>query len=118
MVNKHLTKLTCRKFNNQTLTYHAANLEPLIPNHMIHSHCLAMIGDVKHDNNAGFDDKSMNKIMQFLRAKLEHVWNRWSKEYLVGLQEYHRTTKGGKALPELGTLVLIIDTTMDDVAER
>ena len=74
---------------------------------------ITMIGDVKHDNDADFDDKNVNKRMQFLRAKLEHVWNRWSKEYLVGLREYHRTTKGGEALPELGTLVLIIDTTIE-----
>ena len=80
---------------------------------MIHGHRLTMIGDVKHDNDADFDDKNVNKRMQFLRAKLEHVWNRWSKEYLVGLREYHRTTKGGEALPELGTLVLIIDTTIE-----
>eukprot|EP00112_Aurelia_sp_Birch-Aquarium-sp1_P001965 Seg1216.2 transcript_id=Seg1216.2/GoldUCD/mRNA.D3Y31 product="hypothetical protein" protein_id=Seg1216.2/GoldUCD/D3Y31 len=70
-------------------------------------------GDVKHDNDADFDDKNVNKRMQFLRAKLEHVWNRWSKEYLLGLREYHCTTKGGEALPELGTLVLIIDTTIE-----
>ena len=41
------------------------------------------------------------------------VWNRWSKEYLVGLRECDRTTKGGEALPELGTLVSIIDTTIE-----
>ena len=59
-------------------------------------------------NDADFDDKNVNKRMQFLRAKLEHVWNRWSKEYLVGLREYHRTTKDGEALTELGTLVLTL----------
>ena len=103
------------RINNRPLTYQTADLEeePLTPNHMIHGHRLTMIGDVKHDNDADFDDKNVNKRMQFLRAKLEHVWNRWSKEYLVGLREYHRTTKGGEALPELGTLVLIIDTTIE-----
>ncbi|XP_065069032.1 uncharacterized protein LOC135694282 [Rhopilema esculentum] len=101
--------------NNRPLTYQTSDLEeePLTPNHMIHGHRLAMIGDVKHDNDADFDDKNVNKRMKFLRAKLEHVWNRWSKEYLLGLREYHRTTKGGEVLPELGTLVLIIDTTIE-----
>ena len=101
--------------NNRPLTYQTVDLEeePLTPNHMIHGHRLAMIGDVKHDNDAAFDDKNVNRRMQFLRAKLAHVWKRWSKEYLVGLREYHRTTKGGEALPELGTLVLIIDTTIE-----
>ena len=32
---------------------------------------------------------------------------------LVGLREYHRTTKDGEALAELATLVLIIDTTIE-----
>ena len=48
-----------------------------------------------------------------MRVKLEHVWNRWPKEYLVGLREYHRTPKDGEALPELGILLLIIDTTIE-----
>ena len=103
------------RINNRPLTYQTADLEeePLTPNHMIHGHRLTMIGDVKHDNDADFDDKNVNKRMQFLRANLAHVWNRWSKEYLVGLREYHRTTKGREALPELGILVLIIDTTIE-----
>ena len=79
---------------------------------MIHGHRLAMKGDVKHDKDADFDDRNVNKRMKLLRAKLEHVWNRWSKEYLLGLREYDGTNKGGEALPELGTLVLIIDTTI------
>ncbi|XP_065064762.1 uncharacterized protein LOC135690986 [Rhopilema esculentum] len=101
--------------NNRPLTYQTSDLEeePFTPNHMIHGHRLAMIGNVKHDNDADFDDKNVNKRMKFLRAKLEHVWYRWLKEYLLGLREYHRTTKGGEALPELGTLVLIIDTTIE-----
>ena len=58
--------------DNRPLTYQTAHLveEPLTPNHMIHDHRLAMIGDVKHDNDADFDDKNVNKRMQFLRAKL------------------------------------------------
>ena len=82
------TKLTFRELenmlikmegmiNNRPLTYQTADLEeePLTSNHMIHGHRLTMIGDVKHDNDADFDDKNVNKRMQFLRAKLEHVWN-------------------------------------------
>ncbi len=101
--------------NNRPLTYQTADLEeePLTPNHMIHGHRLSMIGDVKHDNDADFDDRNVNKRMQFLRSKLEHVWSRWTREYLVSLREYHRITKGSEALPEVGTLVLIIDTTID-----
>ena len=38
----------------------------------------------------------------------KHAWQRWQKEYVHGLMEFHRITKGCDKVPQLGEVVLII----------
>ena len=48
--------------------------------------------------------------LKYVEQKLNHVWSRWSKEYLIGLREFHKNkvTKTGKQYDlRPGDIVLI-----------
>ena len=38
---------------------------------------------------------------------LQHFWNRWKKEYLTGLREFHRTTEKNQQTMKPGAVVLV-----------
>ena len=53
------------------------------------------------------NNSSLSRRFLYLTRKLSHFWNRWRKEYLVGLREAHKL--GSKKLPcvNKGDLVLV-----------
>eukprot|EP00795_Rhopilema_esculentum_P000720 gene720-10434_t len=47
-----------------------------------------------------------------LRVKPAHLWKRWTREYLQGLKEYQRQADRKSRVPEIGEIVLIVDSTI------
>ena len=48
--------------------------------------------------------------MKYVKYLLRHSWNRWDKEYLVELREYHRNrSKSGSIVVTVGDIVMVKD---------
>ena len=68
-------------------------------------------------NHTSSNDRSINNKafvegeIQKLSRLMEHFWDRWRKEYIVNLREYHSTTQKVSSNPmiKLKDLVLVHD---------
>ena len=61
---------------------------PLTPSYLLHGRKLScMPTGIEYGNDINQD--RLSKRFHYLRAKLSHFWQRWQKEYLVGLREVH-----------------------------
>eukprot|EP00112_Aurelia_sp_Birch-Aquarium-sp1_P015934 Seg357.4 transcript_id=Seg357.4/GoldUCD/mRNA.D3Y31 product="hypothetical protein" protein_id=Seg357.4/GoldUCD/D3Y31 len=96
--------------NNRPLFYQGEELEEevLTPNHLIFGHRLPQMPDVPDDI---FEDyKDMTLRLKHVEAKLNELWSRWSREYLVGLREFHKakvSSKGTAYQLKPGDIILI-----------
>ena len=114
------SKLTFREFevilikaesilNNRPLTYQSEELDKqaLTPNHLIYGDKLATMPTVPEDC---FSDDIIGKRKLYVEEKLNHVWSRWSSEYLATLREFHKVKDQKAGSPYVlskGDLVLI-----------
>ena len=70
--------------------------EPLTPSHLICKKRLCSLPDVNNelDRNEDYVEEvttgTLTKRMKYVMYLLSHFWNRWNKQYLVELREYHR----------------------------
>ena len=82
--------------------------EPLTPSHLLYGRRLACMSsgfEYKADTN---HDK-LSKRFVYLSTRLSHFWQRWRKEYLVGLREVHRGTTSRPTKVEKGDMVIVED---------
>ena len=95
--------------NNRPLTYQSEELDEqaLTPNHLIYGDKLATMPTVPEDC---FSDDIIGKKKLYVEEKLNHVWSRWSSEYLATLREFHKVKDqmaGSPYVLSKGDLVLI-----------
>ena len=95
-----------RNLNNRPLTYvesESGEEQVLTPN-------IIMWGkDSKTFEDIEVDKDKATRMYKRLKNAREHVWSRWSKEYITGLMEVHRINrKKSPRLPEIGEVVLIV----------
>ena len=85
-------KKTQAILNNRPLTYQGEELEEeaITPNHLIFGHILPQLPDIPDDI---LEEEDALTRLKYVEQKLNHVWSRWSKEYLIGLREFHKKTK-------------------------
>ena len=77
--------------NSRPLTYEydEVGCEVLTPSHLIFGRRLkSMPDDVVEEDCV--DDANQSKRFQYLTKRKQHFWNRWRREYLVDLREFHR----------------------------
>ena len=90
-------KKTQEILNNRPLTYQGKELEEeaITPNHLIFGHILPQLPDIPDDILEEEDDVTR---LKYVEQKLNHVWSRWSDEYLMGLRKFHKNkvSKSGK----------------------
>ena len=90
-------KKTQEILNNRPLTYQGEELEEeaITPNHLIFGRILPQLPDIPGDILEEEDALTRSK---YVEQKLNHVWSRWSKEYLIGLRKFHKNkvSKSGK----------------------
>ncbi len=105
-----LTEIECT-INSRPLTYQYDDLvEALTPSHLL---CGRRISPLSENIDTSFDESdnelqsNMTKRFSYLSRKLNHFWNRWRKEYLVDLREFHKQTDARVANISKGDLVLI-----------
>ena len=102
-------KKTQAILNNRPLTYQGEELEEeaITPNHLILGHILPQLPDIPDDI---LEKEDALTRLKYVEQKLNHVWSRWSKEYLIGLREFYKSKvyKSGKQYDfRPGVIVLI-----------
>ncbi|XP_065058573.1 uncharacterized protein LOC135686298 [Rhopilema esculentum] len=105
--------------NNRPLTYQTDELEsePLTPNRTIFGYALPTIANDANDANEEMSDDEessarVNKRLKYVSTIKAHLWKRWTREYLQGLKEYQRQADRKSRVPEIGEIVLIVDSTI------
>ena len=95
-----------RHLNNRPLTYvesDSGEEQVVTPNIIMwgmDSHILEEL-EVEEDN--------VTKMYRRMKNARQHVWSRWSKEYVNSLMEYHRMNKKNcMRLPEIGEIALVV----------
>ncbi len=98
--------------NSRPLTYEydEAEEEVLTPSHLIYGRRLKTLPDdiVEPDDAMGEDNCSSR--FKYLSTRLQHFWNRWRKEYLASLREFHRCKSGRQERRvEIGDVVVVYE---------
>ena len=100
--------------NSRPLTYEydKVGVEALTPSHLIFGGRLQSIPDGKLKIGDEDDDDKQHHLSRyrFLARTRTHFWNRWKREYLADLREYHKGNeirKGNEV--KLGDVVLVYD---------
>ena len=67
----------------------------MTPNHYIFGYRLGTLSDKEVDSEEEETDEG--KRMKYIRTRQSYLWNRWEREYLTNLREYHEMrSKGNK----------------------
>ena len=82
--------------------------EVLTPSHLIYGKRLKTTPDEEGREDVATDENTdCNKRFRHLKEKKRHFWNRWRRDYLVDLREFHRGRKVGKLNIEVGDVVVV-----------
>ena len=103
--------------NSRPLTYDydEPGVEMLTPSHLIFGRRVSALADGidRRVNTTEFDEVSnVHKRFSYLTRILSLFWNRWKKEYLVGLREAHKSGKHKSPNIDKGDVVLVQDENM------
>lgn len=108
-----LTEIECT-LNTRPLTYQYDDLvEALTPSHLLYGRKLSSLPE--QVNNFSDENELQNNITKrflYLSRKLTHFWNRWSKEYLVDLREFHKIKDAKVSKIAKGDVVLVQEENM------
>jgi hypothetical protein len=82
---------------SRPLTYvYDDDLEPLTPSQLVIGRRLLTNPNNGTTNEQFHDRKVITKREKHLQKILNHFWNRWRREYVTELREYHSPTKEHK----------------------
>ena len=95
--------------NSRPLTYVSSEdvQEPLTPSHLLVGYRLLTLPDHPTLEDPDYSHKGLAHRANHLSRTLQHFWNRWKKEFLLELREFHRTReeKGSTYLVNEGDIV-------------
>lgn len=99
--------------NDRPITYVSSDIcdDPLTPSHLLHGRRLTSIAEsITTDVNIkDLDFNSPSRRYDLLQNILTHFRNRWKKEYLTSLREFHKVTGYNKQNVQVGDVILIQD---------
>ena len=103
--------------NNRLITYSSPDVDdpsPITPAHLLYGRTITTLPhhDVTADEIDDPTHGSESEVQRRAKAQaavLSHFWNRWSKEYLTALHEFHRTTGNNVQTVRVGDVVQIHD---------
>jgi len=103
-----LTEVECT-LNNRPLTYLYEELgEAVTPAHLLYGHRLSPLSEgIEPKIDPYFDHDKISRRFLHLCKLLSHFWNRWRKEYLTDLREFHKVKECKPVQIGKGDLVLI-----------
>ena len=100
--------------NSRPLSYMSASdlEEPLTPSHLIVGRRLMDLpNDVGNDSDVEFDvdSSALTRRARYLSLTVDRFWERWRREYLVGLREVHmrRQRKSSSPRVSVGDIVIV-----------
>ena len=85
-------------------------MEALTPSHLLYGRKLSSLPEqvsIFSEENENELQGNITKRFLYLSRKLTHFWNRWSKEYLVDLREFHKLKDAMVSKIAKGDLVLV-----------
>ncbi|XP_044171892.1 uncharacterized protein LOC122956294 [Acropora millepora] len=98
--------------NSRPLTYeyNEVDEEVLTPSHLIYGRRIKSLPDEIVEPDDALNHESSSARFKYLSTKLAHFWNRWRKEYLVNLREFHRNKLGRpERIIQVGDVVVVYD---------
>lgn len=99
--------------NSRPLTYVSCEdiEEPLTPSHLLVGYRLLTLPDPPTLEDPDYSPEGLTRRVNHLSRTLQHFWNRWKREYLLELREYHRTReeKGSTYIVSEGDVVTVYD---------
>ena len=99
--------------NSRPLTYVSSEdvEEPLTPSHLLVGYRILTLPDPYILDDQDYSQEGLTRRMSHLSRTLQHFWNRWKKEYILELREFHRTRegKGSMYIVKKGDVVTVYD---------
>ncbi|XP_067025655.1 uncharacterized protein [Acropora muricata] len=98
--------------NSRPLTYeyNEVDEEVLTPPHLIYGRRIKSLPDEIVEPDDALNHESSSERFKYLSTKLAHLWNRWRKEYLVNLREFHRNKLGRpERIVQAGDVVVVYE---------
>ena len=95
--------------NSRPLTYLYDELgEALTPSHLLHGHRLSALSEgIDSEVEPNDVKEKISKRFLYLTKLLTHFWNRWRREYMTDLREYHKLADCKTVPVRQGQLVLL-----------
>ncbi|XP_028416132.1 uncharacterized protein LOC114539721 [Dendronephthya gigantea] len=91
-----------------TYAYDEVGSEPLTPSHLLVGRRLKSMPDGVVGEES--DEEYCSKRFRYLCRKKQHFWNRWRKEYLTDLREFHRgNQEDSKRVVKKGDVVVVFE---------
>ena len=95
-------------FRPLTYEYDEAGEEVLTHSHLIFGTRIKTVPDEIVENEEG--ESRYTRRFRYLSVRLAHFWNRWRREYLTDLREFHRTKVSKDLRPvQIGNVVTVYD---------
>ena len=104
-----LVEVECT-LNSRPLTYEYDEVgeEVLTLSHLIFGRRINSLPDVVDEPEEAIGERECTARFRYLSNRLEHFWNRWRKEYLIGLREAHRNKGKESAIASsVGDVVIV-----------
>lgn len=96
--------LNCRPL---TYEYDEVGAEGLTPSHLVYGRRLATLPDEVCDDEEESENGYLKRYRHMAKKNL-HFGNRWRREYLTNLKEYHKIGKRGSTVEvNVGNLMLV-----------
>ena len=98
--------------NSRPLTYEYNEVEEevLTPSHLIYGRRIKTLPDEIVEPDDDMSQDVCSSRFKYLSTRLIHFWNRWRKEYLANLREFHRCKSGKQERTvEVGDVVLVYE---------
>ena len=106
--------------NDRSLTFISSNIDdeqPLTPSHLLYGRRITALPHPLTEEDEWSDptyneDSSLVQHLAKVRADLiHHFWNRWRREYLTSLREFHKATGKNEVAVKVGDVVQVHDET-------
>ena len=100
--------INCRPL---TYDYNELDEEVLTPSHLIFGRRFNTIPDEVLEAEDIYSTESYSARFKYLSTKLAHFWERWRREYLANLREFHRMKRArqSKEIVQIGDVVTVLE---------
>lgn len=106
-----LVEVECT-LNSRPLTYEYDEVdeEVLTPSHLIYGRRIKALPDEIVEPDDVVNETQCSSRFKYLSTRLSHFWNRWRREYLASLREFHRCKLGNQnRTVEVGDVVVVYE---------